>query len=59
MLGSDFGRVKPLFVNVDTNRYSVSESHIGHTMDVYQYMDKIDIYYAARLAASHARIIGV
>ena len=46
------------FVNVDTNRYSVSESHIGHTMDVYQYMDKIDIYYAARLAASHARIIG-
>ncbi|NDH68593.1 MAG: transposase [Gammaproteobacteria bacterium] len=46
------------FVNLDSNRYSVPESHIGHTMDLYQYMDRIDIYYQNRLIAQHPRIMG-
>jgi transposase len=46
------------YVNLETNRYSAPESHIGHDMDVYQYLDKIEIYYQHRLIASHARIIG-
>ena len=46
------------FINVDTNRYSIPEVHIGRTMDVYQYMDKIDIYHANRFVVSHPRLIG-
>jgi hypothetical protein len=46
------------YVNLDSNRYSVPESHIGRTMDLYQYMDRIDIYYQHRLIAEHPRIIG-
>jgi transposase len=46
------------YVNLETNRYSAPESHIGHEMDVYQYLDKIEIYYQHRLIASHARMIG-
>lgn len=46
------------FINLDNNRYSVPESHIGHTVDIYQYMDKIDIYYQHRLITQHPRIIG-
>lgn len=46
------------FVNLDSNRYSVPESHIGHTMDVYQYMDRVDIYYQHRLITQHPRITG-
>lgn len=46
------------YVNVDTNRYSMPESHIGHEVDVYQYMDKIEIYYQHRLVTSHPRIRG-
>jgi transposase len=46
------------YVNLETNRYSTPESHIGHEMDVYQYLDKIEIYYHHRLITSHARIIG-
>ena len=46
------------YINVDTNRYSIPESHIGHTMEIYQYIDRIDVYYKSRLIASHQRIIG-
>lgn len=46
------------YVNLETNRYSAPESHIGHEMDVYQYLDKIEIYYQHQLIVSHARIIG-
>jgi hypothetical protein len=46
------------YVNLETNRYSVPESHIGHEMDVYQYLGKIEIYYQHRLVASHGRIMG-
>lgn len=46
------------YVNVDTNRYSIPESHIGHILEVYQYLDKIEIYYQHRLVTQHPRIIG-
>ena len=46
------------YINVDTNRYSIPESHIGHTMEIYQYIDSIDVYYKSRLIASHQRING-
>lgn len=46
------------FINFERNRYSVPESHIGHTMDIYQYMDRVDIYYQHRLITQHPRIIG-
>ena len=46
------------YINVDTNRYSIPEVHIGRTMEIYQYMDKIDVYYKTRLIASHQRILG-
>jgi len=45
-------------INLDRNRYSVPESHIGHTMDVHCYMDKIEIYYQHRFVARHPRIVG-
>ncbi len=47
------------YVNWNTNRYSVPESHIGHTVDVYQYLDKLEIYYHHRIIASHERLLGV
>lgn len=46
------------YINVDTNRYSIPEAHIGRTMEIYQYIDKIDVYYKSHLIASHQRIIG-
>jgi len=46
------------FINLDSNRYSVPESHIGHTMDIYQYMDRVDIYHQHRLITGHPRITG-
>jgi transposase len=46
------------YINVDSNRYSIPESHIGHTVEIYQYIDKIDAYYKNRLIASHQRIVG-
>lgn len=46
------------YINVDTNRYSIPETTIGYTMDVYQYLDKIDIYYQNKLLATHPRLIG-
>lgn len=46
------------FINLDSNRYSVPESHVGHTMDIYQYMDRVDIYYQHRLITQHPRMIG-
>lgn len=46
------------YVNVDTNRYSIPESYIGHTLEVYQYLEKIEIYYRHRIIAQHQRIVG-
>ena len=46
------------YINVDTNRYSIPEAHIGRTMEIYQYIDTIEIYYKSRLIASHPRIVG-
>ena len=46
------------FVNLDGNRYSVPEAHIAHNVDVYQYMEKVEIYYHHRLIATHPRLIG-
>jgi len=46
------------FINLDSNRYSVPESHVGHTMDIYQYIDRVDIYYQHRLITQHPRMIG-
>lgn len=47
------------YINLETNRYSIPECHIGHTMDIYQYINKVDIYYKNRLVASHPRLTGV
>lgn len=46
------------FINLDTHRYSVPESHIGRTLDVYKYLNKIDMYYQHRLVATHPRLLG-
>jgi len=46
------------WINLDRNRYSVPESHIGYTMDICCYVDKIEIYYQHRLIAQHPRIVG-
>jgi len=46
------------FINLDHNRYSVPESHIGRTLEVYKYLDKVEIYYQHRLVATHPRSIG-
>jgi hypothetical protein len=46
------------YINADKNRYSIPEAHIGHIMDVYQYLDTIDIYYQHRFVATHPRLIG-
>jgi transposase len=44
------------FINLDTNRYSVPESHVGNTVDIYQYIDKVDVYYQHRFITQHSRI---
>jgi transposase len=46
------------YISVDTNRYSAPENYIGRAVDVYRYLDKIEIYYQHRLIASHPRVIG-
>ena len=40
------------YIHLESNRYSIPECHIGHELDVYQYMDKIEIYYQHRLIVS-------
>ena len=47
------------FINVDTNRYSVPEKYIGRTMDVYQYLDHIDIFHQHQSVSTHPRMIGI
>jgi transposase len=47
------------YINLETNRYSVPERHIGHEVDVYQYLDKVEIYYQHQLIAQHPRLTGV
>ena len=46
------------YISVDTNRYSSPENYIGRAVDVYRYLDKIEMYYQHRLIASHPRVIG-
>ena len=46
------------YINVDTNRYSVPEKYIGDLLEVYQYLDRIEIYHQHRLVTRHQRIIG-
>ena len=45
------------YINVDTNRYSVPEKYIGILLEVYQYIDRIEIHYQHRLVTKHPRII--
>jgi len=45
------------YISVDTNRYSVPERYIGDLLEVYQYLDRIEIYYQHRLITQHPRII--
>ncbi len=47
------------YINIDSNRYSIPEAHIGHSMDICQYIDKIDIYYQNKIVATHQRIVGL
>jgi len=46
------------YINVDTNRYSVPEKYIGNLLEVYQYLDRIEIYHQHRLVTQHPRIVG-
>jgi transposase len=46
------------YIHVDCNRYSIPESCVGHTLEIYQYLNEIEIYYQHRLLAKHQRIIG-
>lgn len=47
------------YINLETNRYSIPERHIGHEVEVYQYLDKVEIYYQHQLIAQHSRLVGV
>jgi hypothetical protein len=47
------------YMHLETNRYSVPECHIGHAVDVYQYLDKVEIYYQNQPITQHPRLVGV
>ena len=46
------------YIHLDTNRYSIPEALVGKSMDVYQYIDKLEIYYKNNLVAEHVRMSG-
>jgi transposase len=46
------------FINCDSNRYSVPERLIGKSMDVYKYLDHIQIDYRHQTVATHPRLAG-
>lgn len=46
------------YINVDTNRYSVPEKYIGNLLEIYQYLDRIEIYHQHQLITQHPRIVG-
>lgn len=45
------------YINLKTHRYSVPEKYIGKMVDVYQYIQSINIYYQEREIATHSRQI--
>jgi hypothetical protein len=46
------------YVSVETNRYSVPERLVGHTVTVYKHPAQIHIYYRGNTLAIHPRLIG-
>jgi hypothetical protein len=46
------------FVNIDTNRYSMPESLIGNTVDIYKYLEEIEIHFQHHFIARHSRLLG-
>jgi transposase len=46
------------YICLDANSYSIPESHIGHTMEVYKYLHSVEIYYQHHLIVTHPRILG-
>jgi transposase len=46
------------FINLECNRYSVPEKHIGQSVHIYKYPQEIKIFYKNTEIASHLRIIG-
>lgn len=46
------------YVSVETHRYSVPESLLGCQVEVYQYMESIEIFYQHRKVATHRRLLG-
>lgn len=46
------------YISVETHRYSVPERLLGQDVDVYQYIDRIDIFHKHRQVATHPRLFG-
>lgn len=46
------------FISVETHRYSVPERLLGMEVDVYQYIDHLDIFHQHRKVATHPRLTG-
>lgn len=47
------------YISVETHRYSVPERLLGKDVDVYQYIDRLDIFYQHRKVATHPRLTGL
>jgi hypothetical protein len=46
------------YVSVETNRYSVPERYVGHSVTVHKYLAEIEIYRRGKEIARHPRLIG-
>ncbi len=46
------------YISVETQRYSVPERLLGQVVDVYQYMNHIDVFYQHQKVATHQRATG-
>lgn len=47
------------FVNFECNRYGVPESLLNKSVQVYKYIDKVEIYYRHQLVVTYKRLVGV
>ena len=46
------------FIHFETNRYSAPERLIGQQLDVYQYLNALELFYQHQRIAMHKRLIG-
>lgn len=46
------------FISVETHRYSIPESLIGCPVDVYQYINRIEVFHQHKKIAAHTRLTG-